>query len=227
MTFLPDSECHHMEICSHTEGCRKDDVLMSYLLIPAVSSLTLPPPLPFPWTANVIAFQQHCEEPSPSATLESLQRAKSWLCASNYLVFSLEKKEGNTNQGTDAARLSSWNEARIPLAIGLPRLSCQHSAGQRKPVATMSLVLLFCLAVQLVSLSLLPSCLSHYLAPSKQYNSQCKMDSPMLHSSPVFHEELYNLRMHKVGMQANRVLQHHSHQLPLKHGQATFASHSS
>lgn len=136
MTFLPDSECHHMEICSHTEGCRKDDVLMSYLLIPAVSSVTLPPPLPFPWTANVIAFQQHCEQPGPSATLESLQRAKSWLFASNYLVFSLEKKEGNTNQGTDAARLSSWNEASIPCAIRLPRLSsCQGSAGHCKPGA--------------------------------------------------------------------------------------------
>lgn len=164
MTFLPDSECHHMEICSHTEGCRKDDVLMSYLLIPAVSSVTLPPPLPFPWTANVIAFPQHCKEPSPSATLESLQRAKSWFCTSNYLVFSLEKKAGNTNQGTDTARLSSWNEASMPFAIRLPRLSsCQRPAGQGRPVATMSLIVSFCLAVHLVPLSLLPSCLSQYI----------------------------------------------------------------
>lgn len=164
MTFLPDSECHHMEICSHTEGSRKDDVLMRYLLTPAVSSVTCPPPLPFPWTANVIAFQQHFEEPSPSATLESLQRAKSWRGASNYLVFSLEKKRGNTNQCTDAARLSSWNKASIPFAIGLPRLSsCQHSAGQSKSVTTVSPVLLFCLAVQTVPLSLLPPCLSWYL----------------------------------------------------------------
>lgn len=168
MTFLPDSECHHMEICSHTEGCRKDDVLMSYLLIPAVSSVTLPPPLPFPWTANVIAFQQHCEQPGPSATLESLQRAKSWLFASNYLVFSLEKKEGNTNQGTDAARLSSWNEASIPCAIRLPRLSCQGSAGHCKPGACLPCHQhcadqLLCLAVQLVPLSPLPSCISQYI----------------------------------------------------------------
>lgn len=106
MTVLPDSECHHMEICSHTEGRRRDDVLMSYLLIPAVSSLTLPPPPPFLWTTNAIAFQQHCKEPGPSATLESLQRAQSWHCASNYLVFSLEKRERNINQGTSAARLS-------------------------------------------------------------------------------------------------------------------------
>lgn len=148
MTFLPDSEYHHMEICSHTEGRRKDDVLMSYL-IPAVSSLSLPPPHPFLWTTNAIAFQQHCKEPSSSATLKSLQRAKSWRCAPNYLVFSLEKREGNTNQGTSAARLIHWKRASIPLAIGLPRLSCQHSAGYRTPVATVSLLLLFCLAMWL------------------------------------------------------------------------------
>lgn len=159
MTFLPDSECHHMEICSHTEGCRKDDVLMSYLLIPAVSSVTLPPPLPFPWTANVIAFQQPCEQPGPSAALESLQRAKSWLFVSNYLVFSLEEKEGRKYQpGHWCSQTEQLKWGQHPFChqttqAVLPVLS---RPVQACCLTTMSLALLFSLAMQLVPLSPLP-----------------------------------------------------------------------
>lgn len=173
MTVLPDSECHHMEICSHTEGRRKDDVLMSYLLIPAVSSLTLPPPLPFLWTTNAIAFQQHCKEPGPSATLESLQRAQSWHCASSYLFPREEGKKyqpGHQCSQTEPLRQGQHPSCHRTTRAVLPALSrpshaCCHC------VTTAAILLGSMTGAWVCS----PTSFSiyrllQYLAPSKQYD---------------------------------------------------------